>query len=94
VVRKAYKLYQLGGVVSEILYSPAAYGLDMSVKNMPKPRARISPQVRVLLLRCYTIACEIKEALRYGCQPRWEFGHHKTAEMTAWGVPAAVLRCS
>jgi hypothetical protein len=44
-VRKAYKLYQLGGVVSEILYSPAAYGLDMSVKNMPKPRARISPQV-------------------------------------------------
>jgi hypothetical protein len=45
VVRKAYKLYQLGGVVSEILYSPAAYGLDMSAKNMPKPRARISPQV-------------------------------------------------
>jgi hypothetical protein len=45
VVRKAYKLYQLGGVVSEILYSPAAYGLDMSVRNMPKPRARISPQV-------------------------------------------------
>eukprot|EP00879_Flechtneria_rotunda_P026279 GHRR01028011.1.p1 GENE.GHRR01028011.1~~GHRR01028011.1.p1 ORF type:complete len:302 (+),score=148.67 GHRR01028011.1:202-1107(+) len=47
VVRKAYKLYQLGGVVSEILYSPAAYGLDMSVMNMPKPRARISPQVAV-----------------------------------------------
>uniref|UniRef100_A0A383WDZ9 DUF4110 domain-containing protein n=1 Tax=Tetradesmus obliquus TaxID=3088 RepID=A0A383WDZ9_TETOB len=47
VVRKAYKLYQLGGVVSEILYSPAAYGLDMSAKNMPKPRARISPQVAV-----------------------------------------------
>eukprot|EP00882_Tetradesmus_deserticola_P015643 GHRQ01016668.1.p1 GENE.GHRQ01016668.1~~GHRQ01016668.1.p1 ORF type:complete len:174 (+),score=48.83 GHRQ01016668.1:370-891(+) len=47
VVRKAYKLYQLGGVVSEILYSPAAYGLDMSVKNMPKPRARISPQIAV-----------------------------------------------
>lgn len=45
VVRKAYKLYQLGGVVSEILYSPAAYGLDMSAKNMPKPRARISPLV-------------------------------------------------
>ncbi|KAF8055334.1 KLHDC4 [Scenedesmus sp. PABB004] len=48
VVRKAYKLYQLGGVVSEILYSPAAYGLDMSVRNMPKPRARISPQVAVV----------------------------------------------
>lgn len=35
---------QVGGVVSELLYSPAAYGLDMSVRNMPKPRARISPQ--------------------------------------------------
>lgn len=45
MVRKAYKLYQLGGVVSEILYSPAAYGLDMSAKNLPKPRGRISPQV-------------------------------------------------
>jgi hypothetical protein len=36
---------QVGGVMSELLYSPAAYGLDMSVRNMPKPRARISPQV-------------------------------------------------
>lgn len=48
VVRKAYKLYQLGGVVSEILYSPAVYGLDMSAKNMPKPKGRISPQVRLV----------------------------------------------
>jgi hypothetical protein len=39
-------LPQVGGVVSELLYSPAAYGLDMSIRNMPKPRARISPQVR------------------------------------------------
>ncbi len=44
-VRKAYKVYKLGGVLSEILYSPAAFGLDMSVKNMPKPRSRISAQV-------------------------------------------------
>ena len=36
---------KVGGVVSELLYSPAAYGLDMSVRNAPKPRARISPQV-------------------------------------------------
>lgn len=42
VVRKAYKLYKIGGVVSEILYSPAAFGLDMSTRNMPKPRGRIS----------------------------------------------------
>ncbi|GBG00053.1 hypothetical protein Rsub_12797 [Raphidocelis subcapitata] len=48
VVRKAYKLYKVGGVMSELLYSPAAYGLDMSVRNMPKPRARISPQVAVV----------------------------------------------
>eukprot|EP00877_Chromochloris_zofingiensis_P007071 jgi/Chrzof1/2617/Cz11g22180.t1 len=48
VVRKAYKVYKLGGAVSEILYSPAAFGLDMSVRNMPKPRARISPQMCVV----------------------------------------------
>ncbi|KAI8464529.1 MAG: hypothetical protein J3K34DRAFT_474238 [Monoraphidium minutum] len=47
-VRKAYTLYKVGGVMSELLYSPAAYGLDMSVRNMPKPRARISPQVAVV----------------------------------------------
>jgi hypothetical protein len=45
VVRKAYKVYRLGGAVSEILYSPAAFGLDMSVRNMPKPRPRINAQV-------------------------------------------------
>mmetsp|Transcript_35362 Transcript_35362/g.89532 ORF Transcript_35362/g.89532 Transcript_35362/m.89532 type:complete len:561 (-) Transcript_35362:2296-3978(-) len=48
VVRKAYKLYRLGGVVSEILYSPAAYGLDMSAKNMPRPKARLGAQVCVV----------------------------------------------
>ncbi|GLC36147.1 hypothetical protein PLESTB_001375400 [Pleodorina starrii] len=41
VVRKAYQLYRIGGVVSEILYSPATYGLDLSVLNIPKPKARI-----------------------------------------------------
>lgn len=49
VVRKAYKLYKIGGVVSEILYSPAAFGLDMSVKNQLKPRARINAQVCAVL---------------------------------------------
>jgi hypothetical protein len=44
-VRKAYKVYRLGGAVSEILYSPAQFGLDMSIANAPKPRARINPQV-------------------------------------------------
>jgi hypothetical protein len=50
VVRKAYKLYRIGGAVSEILYSPAAFGLDMSAASAPKPRARISAQARRLLL--------------------------------------------
>jgi ribosomal protein L39E len=31
--------------VSELLYSPAAYGLDMSTRNMPRPKARIAAQV-------------------------------------------------
>jgi hypothetical protein len=50
VVRKAYTLYRIGGVVSEILYSPAAYGLDLSVLNQPKPKARISALVRAAMM--------------------------------------------
>ena len=45
MVRKAFTVYKLGGVVSELLYSPAAFGLDMSTRNMPKPRGRICAQV-------------------------------------------------
>mmetsp|Transcript_4365 Transcript_4365/g.11848 ORF Transcript_4365/g.11848 Transcript_4365/m.11848 type:complete len:564 (-) Transcript_4365:268-1959(-) len=48
MVRKAYRTYRLGGAVSEILYSPAAYGLDMSSRNMPKPKARIAAQACVV----------------------------------------------
>ncbi|GLI65322.1 hypothetical protein VaNZ11_008865 [Volvox africanus] len=48
VVRKAYQLYRIGGVVSEILYSPAMYGLDLSVLNMPKPKARIGALMTVV----------------------------------------------
>jgi hypothetical protein len=55
-VRKAFKVYRLGGAISEILYSPAAFGLDMSVKNMPKPRGRISAQVRPWLQRAQQLA--------------------------------------
>lgn len=47
-MRKAYRVYQLGGKVSELLYSPAAYGLDMSARNMPRPKARIGAQVAVV----------------------------------------------
>ena len=41
-MRKAYKVYKLGGKVTELLYSPATYGFDLSVLNAPKPRGRIS----------------------------------------------------
>lgn len=53
VVRKAFKLYRLGGPVSELLYSPAAYGLDMSALNCIKPKARASAQVGLAI----TAAC-------------------------------------
>ncbi|KAL3147670.1 hypothetical protein ABBQ32_002423 [Trebouxia sp. C0010 RCD-2024] len=47
-VRKAYKAYKLGGKVSELLYSPALYGIDLSAQNMPKPRARSSAMMAVV----------------------------------------------
>lgn len=50
--------------MSELLYSPAAYGLDMSVRNMPKPRARISPQVclkcHILIILMQLLACRCR----------------------------------
>ncbi|GMH39779.1 hypothetical protein BSKO_07677 [Bryopsis sp. KO-2023] len=48
VVRKAYKLYKIGGVVSEVLYSPATYGVDLSSVNLPKPKGRINGGMVVL----------------------------------------------
>ena len=34
--------------MSELLYSPALYGIDLSAQNMPKPRARSSPMMAVV----------------------------------------------
>lgn len=48
VVRKAMRLYRIGGTISEVLYSPAAYGVDLSSKNAPKPRARINANMCVV----------------------------------------------
>ncbi|KAI7844606.1 hypothetical protein COHA_001846 [Chlorella ohadii] len=47
-VRQAYKTYKLGGEISELLYSPATYGIDFSAKDMIKPRARAAPMMCVL----------------------------------------------
>jgi hypothetical protein len=48
VVRKAFKIYKIGGAMSEVLYSPAAYGVDLSSRNAPKPRARINANMCVV----------------------------------------------
>ncbi|EIE25653.1 galactose oxidase [Coccomyxa subellipsoidea C-169] len=47
-VRKAYKTYKLGGNISELLYSPATYGIDLSHKDVPRPRARANPMMAVV----------------------------------------------
>eukprot|EP00192_Tetraselmis_astigmatica_P005231 CAMPEP_0117671142 /NCGR_PEP_ID=MMETSP0804-20121206/13165_1 /TAXON_ID=1074897 /ORGANISM="Tetraselmis astigmatica, Strain CCMP880" /LENGTH=530 /DNA_ID=CAMNT_0005479561 /DNA_START=26 /DNA_END=1618 /DNA_ORIENTATION=+ len=46
-VRKAYKVYRLGGKVSEILYSPAQYGVAPDSGKHPKPRERINAAAAV-----------------------------------------------
>ena len=48
VALQAYKAYKLGGKVTELLYSPALYGIDLSAQNMPKPRARAAPMMAVV----------------------------------------------
>ena len=42
---QAYQTYKLGGKISELLYSPAAYGIDLSSKDMPKPSKRFDGRV-------------------------------------------------
>ncbi|KAK9845440.1 hypothetical protein WJX81_006475 [Elliptochloris bilobata] len=46
-VRKAYTTYKLGGPVSELLYSPATYGIDFAARDAPRPRARANPMLAV-----------------------------------------------
>ena len=48
VVRKAYETYRVGGKVSELLYSPATYGIDWDSKDLIRPRARSAPTLFVL----------------------------------------------
>lgn len=45
---QAYTTYKLGGQISELLYSPATYGVDLSAKDMIKPKARAAPMMAVL----------------------------------------------
>jgi len=69
---QAYQTYKLGGKISELLYSPAAFGIDLSSKDMPKPSepstAEIAtaltdtaylPLPRIPLLKHCSIKCSI-----------------------------------
>lgn len=47
-IRKAYETYKVGGKVSELLYSPATYGIDWDSKELIRPRARSAPTLFVL----------------------------------------------
>mmetsp|Transcript_2540 Transcript_2540/g.7716 ORF Transcript_2540/g.7716 Transcript_2540/m.7716 type:complete len:212 (+) Transcript_2540:138-773(+) len=47
-VRKAYETYKVGGKISELLYSPATYGIDWDSKELIRPRARSAPTLFVL----------------------------------------------
>lgn len=44
---QAFKTYKLGGKISELLYSPAAYGIDLSSQHILKPRARANTMMTV-----------------------------------------------
>jgi N-acetylneuraminic acid mutarotase len=48
MVRSAMRSYKLGGKIPELLYSPATYGIDLSAKDIIRPRARASPSMTVL----------------------------------------------
>ena len=45
---QAYKTYKLGGKLSEMLYSPAAYGVDFSGRDLPRPKARANAHLAVV----------------------------------------------
>jgi hypothetical protein len=44
---QAYTSYKLGGPLSELLYSPAAFGIDFGARDAPRPRARANPMLGV-----------------------------------------------
>lgn len=45
---QAYTTYKLGGKLSEMLYSPATYGVDFSGKHLPRPKARANANLAVV----------------------------------------------
>jgi hypothetical protein len=63
-VRRAYQTYRLGGPVSELLYSPAAYGIDLSAKDMVKPRPRAAPLLCVLRNTLWLLGGQVEIATK------------------------------
>jgi hypothetical protein len=65
---QAYKTYRLGGEISELLYSPATYGLDLSSKDLIKPRARAAPMLCVLRNTMWMLGGQVRRG-GVGCAP-------------------------
>ena len=86
-VRKAYKLYRVGGQVSELLYSPGSG--EAAPKTAPRPRGRMNAAVAVRGNNMYLFggAVEIGDtevalddvwALELTARPKWK----KIADMS------------
>ena len=62
---QAYQTYKLGGKVSELLYSPATYGVDFGSKALLKPRARQAPLMAVVKNTLWLMGGIIEVSLCY-----------------------------
>ena len=79
-VRKAYKLYKVGGVVSELLYSPGSG--EAPPKSLPRPRGRINAALAIKANMMYLfggiielgdveVALDDVWKLDLGARPKW-----------------------
>jgi hypothetical protein len=93
-VRKAFKLYKVGGQVSELLYSPGSG--EAAPKTAPRPRGRMNASIatRGNLLYLYGGAVEMGDAevalddvwvLELTARPKWRL----VAELSAAAAAAA-----
>ena len=93
-VRKAFKLYKVGGQVSELLYSPGSG--EAAPKTAPRPRGRMNAAtaVRGNVLYLYGGAVEMGDAevalddvwaLELTARPKWRL----VAELSAAAAAAA-----
>ena len=92
---QAYTTYKLGGPVSELLYSPATYGIDFAARDAPRPRARANPMLAVAGNTLWLLGgvVEVRRALSWcriqGMRPRLHVsqthvGHCRHHTLAAW----------